>query len=260
MRVKERPSFRRTRRSAVVFAVRLGAGSSAYSIFNLHGPNWFRARRKNAMSLAGRCRRKSRKLSSSQNLAKAGFSCLRCCKPQQHTYEAPWSISCDSMWSLTFARLRRAGGAENFSSPARKTFFRQHRPEPKAPTGRSAVCGGTRCAFHLVLRSLIVCPRDFPRRNRLFSCRKAQGVPSEILRRKSVLVEFNSLSRDGCRFPRKKSQNCIKLHIQPVTTSRSINPASRRTHTVRPDPRLHLPQPPQARGPPRRDFLSAATP
>jgi hypothetical protein len=26
------------------------------------------------------------------------FSCLRCCKPQQDTYEALWSISCDTMW------------------------------------------------------------------------------------------------------------------------------------------------------------------
>jgi len=27
------------------------------------------------------------------------------------------------MWSLTLARVGRAGGAEKFSSPARKTFF-----------------------------------------------------------------------------------------------------------------------------------------
>src|SRR5262249_4175287 len=46
-----------------------------------------------------------------------------CCKPQQDTYEALWSISCDTMWPPTSARVRRAGGVEKFSSPVRKTFF-----------------------------------------------------------------------------------------------------------------------------------------
>src|SRR5262249_4677163 len=46
-----------------------------------------------------------------------------CCKPQQDTYGALWSISCDTMWPPTSARVRRAGGVEKFSSPVRKTFF-----------------------------------------------------------------------------------------------------------------------------------------
>src|SRR5262249_34126701 len=46
-----------------------------------------------------------------------------CCKPQQDTYEALWSISCDTMWPPTSARVRRAGGVEKFSSPVRKPFF-----------------------------------------------------------------------------------------------------------------------------------------
>src|SRR6202521_2008583 len=49
-------------------------------------------------------------------------------------YEALWSPSCDSMWSLTLARAGRASGAEKFSSPARKPFFRQHRSVRDEPT------------------------------------------------------------------------------------------------------------------------------
>jgi hypothetical protein len=61
---------------------------------------------------------------------KSVFSCLRCCKPQRDTYEALWSISCDTMWPPTSARVRRAGGVEKFSSPVRKTFFDSIGPTP----------------------------------------------------------------------------------------------------------------------------------
>jgi hypothetical protein len=38
-------------------------------------------------------------------------------------YEALWSLSCGSMWSLTSACVERAGGAEKFRPPAKKYFF-----------------------------------------------------------------------------------------------------------------------------------------
>src|SRR5262245_10761043 len=48
-------------------------------------------------------------------------------------YEAPWSPSYDPMWSLTLARLGRAGGAEKYSSPAGKPFFDTIDPFRKSP-------------------------------------------------------------------------------------------------------------------------------
>jgi hypothetical protein len=51
------------------------------------------------------------------------FACRRFCKALSHAYEALWSPSCDSTWSLTSARAPCTGGAEKFGSPARKTFF-----------------------------------------------------------------------------------------------------------------------------------------
>jgi hypothetical protein len=38
-------------------------------------------------------------------------------------YEALWSLSCDSIWSLTLARVGRASGAEKLSQLAKKYFF-----------------------------------------------------------------------------------------------------------------------------------------
>ncbi len=43
--------------------------------------------------------------------------------PLSREYEALWSPSCDSTWSLTSARAACTGGAEKCGSPARKTFF-----------------------------------------------------------------------------------------------------------------------------------------
>ena len=60
-----------------------------------------------------------------------------CCKPQQDTYEALWSISCDAMWPLTLARVRRVRDAAKFSSPARKTFFDSIDPSRKSSVRRS---------------------------------------------------------------------------------------------------------------------------
>ena len=54
---------------------------------------------------------------------KTVFACRRFCKRLSDTYEALWSPSCDSTWSLTSARAACTGGAEKFGSPARKTFF-----------------------------------------------------------------------------------------------------------------------------------------
>jgi hypothetical protein len=51
------------------------------------------------------------------------FACRRFCKPLSHAYEALWSPSCDSTWSLTSARASCTGGAEKVGLPARKTFF-----------------------------------------------------------------------------------------------------------------------------------------
>src|SRR5262245_748394 len=48
-------------------------------------------------------------------------------------YEALWSPSYDPMWSLTLARLGRAGGAEKYSSPAGKPFFDIIDPFRKSP-------------------------------------------------------------------------------------------------------------------------------
>jgi hypothetical protein len=69
-----------------------------------------------------RCCRKSRKLSSSPNLAKDDV-CLPSLLQASVARVPLWSPSCDSTWSLTSERAACTGGAEKCGSPARKTFF-----------------------------------------------------------------------------------------------------------------------------------------
>jgi hypothetical protein len=55
-------------------------------------------------------------------------------------YEALWSLSYDSMWSLTLARVGRASGAGKLSPPAGKYFFDSIGPHEKVPS-RTNVSG-----------------------------------------------------------------------------------------------------------------------
>jgi hypothetical protein len=71
------------------------------------------------------------------------FACCRFCKPLSRAYEALWSPSCDSTWSLTSARAACTGGAEKFGSPARKTFFDSM--APNRPLGQALSCNGRSC-------------------------------------------------------------------------------------------------------------------
>jgi hypothetical protein len=76
------------------------------------------------MSELGRCCRKSRKLRSSQNLAKVRFLAASAAASLSRTRTKLCGrslvIPCGPP---TSARVRRAGGVEKFSSPVRKTFF-----------------------------------------------------------------------------------------------------------------------------------------
>jgi hypothetical protein len=85
-----------------------------------------------------RCSRKSRKLSSSPNLAKDGVCLPPLLQASVGRVRSSVVASCDSTWSLTSARAACTGGAEKFGSPARKTFFDSIDPYATSTVRRSA--------------------------------------------------------------------------------------------------------------------------
>ena len=68
----------------------------------------------------------------SKKSRKTVFACRRFCKRLSDAYEALWSPSCDSTWSLTSASAGCTSGAEKLFLPARKTFFDSI--DPKQPS------------------------------------------------------------------------------------------------------------------------------
>ena len=156
---------------------------------------------------------------------------LRRCKPLSDAYEALWSPSCDSMWSLTLARAGRASGAEKFSSPARKPFFDSIGPErtfaqrPSCKCERhnsldSAAGAGTyrtvvnrrRTHFFSDHRTL----RTWHRETRFTGLISHQGRSNQI-------GKLSNISRRKCRH---SSRECRRIATVPAgAAGRHISPA-----------------------------------
>src|SRR5947207_5309757 len=69
------------------------------------------------------------------------FSRLRRGNTPYRRYDAPWSILCETVWSLISPRAKRISGSKNFRSSPQKAFFNTIPPEADA-SGRVGMSAG----------------------------------------------------------------------------------------------------------------------